>query len=231
MAISGAAAAPNRGVTTVKSLVFIMTLLNIRLGYWLPNPRIGGDPSWLERLKLRRGPGPKYVLKEALGRVDERADFVNVSDGGHIENLGIYELLRRRCSVIVAVDGAADPSMSFNSLVKLQLYARLDMGIEIEIDLGPVRKNAEGLSERRWAWGRIVYGPGEVGHLLYIKASVTGEELEYVRAYRASHPTFPHESTANQFFSETQFEAYRALGYQIGEEALADPDGPVSLPG
>lgn len=225
MAISAAAAAPNRGTTTVKWLVFIMTLLNIRLGYWLPNPRIGNDPSWLDKLKLRRGPGPKYVMKEALGRIDERADFINVSDGGHIENLGIYELLRRRCSVIVAVDGGADPGMSFDSLVKLQLYARLDMGIEIEIDLGPVRKGDDGLSQRRWICGKIVYGPGEIGHLLYIKASVTGQEVEYVRAYRALHPAFPHESTADQFFSETQFEAYRALGYQIGDEAVTDPDG------
>jgi hypothetical protein len=67
MAISGAAASPNMGVTTVKPLVFIMTLLNIRLGYWLPNPRIARDPSWLTRIGLRRGPGPKYVLKEAIG--------------------------------------------------------------------------------------------------------------------------------------------------------------------
>jgi len=222
MAISGAAASPNMGVTTVKPLVFIMTLLNIRLGYWLPNPRTVSDASWLTRLGLHRGPGPKHVLKEAIGHVDARGKFVNVSDGGHIENLGIYELLRRRCKLIIAVDGEADPNMIFNSLVKLQLYARLDMGIEIELDLDSIRSDAKGLSKQQWVSGKIRYGDNEVGRLLYIKSSVTGDEYEYVRAYRAKNPAFPHEPTSDQFFSEAQFEAYRALGYQIGDQLLAN---------
>ena len=222
MAVSGAAASPNMGITTVKSLVFIMTLLNIRLGYWLPNPSMVRDLSWLTRLGLRRGPGPKYVLKEAVGNLDAKGKYVNVSDGGHIENLGIYELLRRRCRFIIAVDGESDPHMGFGSLIKLQLYARLDMGIEIELDLELLRKNNEGYSRQRWAIGKIHYGEGEVGHLLYIKASVTGDEYEYVRAYRAEHPSFPHESTAEQFFTEAQFEAHRALGYQIGGEVCSN---------
>ena len=69
MAISGAAASPNAGVATLKSLVFIMTLLNIRLGYWIPNPLIANDASWVTRIGLRRGPGPKYLLKESLGAI------------------------------------------------------------------------------------------------------------------------------------------------------------------
>jgi hypothetical protein len=226
MAISGAAASPNMGATTVKSLVFIMTLLNIRLGYWLPNPRLGRKVSWLSRIGLRRRPGPKYLLKEALGMVDECGKYVNVSDGGHIENLGLYELLRRRCKFIVAVDGEADPDMTFGSLVNLQLYARLDMGIEIKMDLDPIRKDDEGLSSRRWALGKIRYGPGEEGVLLYIKSSVTGGEYEYVRAYRAKNPSFPHESTAGQFFTEGQFESYRALGYQIADELFSSAECP-----
>ena len=227
MAISGAAASPNMGVTTVKPLVFIMTLLNIRLGYWLPNPGVVSDASWLTKLGLYRGPGPKYVLKEAIGHVDERGKYVNVSDGGHIENLGIYELMRRRCKFIIVVDGEADPNMSFNSLIKLQLYARLDMGIEIELDLDPIRKDAKGLSIQHWVNGKVRYGEGEVGHLLYIKSSVKGDEYEYVRAYLAKHPAFPHESTADQFFTEAQFEAYRALGYQIGDQIFSD-SGPLT---
>jgi hypothetical protein len=203
-----------------------MTLLNIRLGYWLPNPRLGRKVSWLSRIGLRRRPGPKYLLKEALGMVDECGKYVNVSDGGHIENLGLYELLRRRCKFIVAVDGEADPDMTFGSLVNLQLYARLDMGIEIKMDLDPIRKDDEGLSSRRWALGKIRYGPGEEGVLLYIKSSVTGGEYEYVRAYRAKNPSFPHESTAGQFFTEGQFESYRALGYQIADELFSSAECP-----
>jgi hypothetical protein len=222
MAISGAAAAPNMGATTMKSLVFIMTLLNIRLGYWLPNPRVAGDPSWLARIGLRRRPGPKYLLQESLGHVHDADTYLNVSDGGHIENLGVYELLRRRCRFIIVADGEADPEMKFNSLVKLLLYARIDMGIEIDMDLEPIRKDSNGLSDRQWALGQIRYAGGEVGHLLYIKSSVTGDEYEYIRAYRVDHPSFPHESTAEQFFTETQFEAYRALGYSIGDKLFSD---------
>ena len=59
---------------------------------------------------------------------------------------------------------------------------------------------------------------------------MTGDEPEYVRDYRAKHPSFPHESTADQFFDETQFEAYRALGYCIGDELFAQTQslGPFS---
>jgi len=222
MAVSGAAAAPNRGVTTIRPLVFIMTLLNIRLGYWLPNPRIARRPSWLDRLALRRGPGPKYLLKESLGQVTGRAPFVNVSDGGHIENLGMYQLLRRHCRLIIAVDGERDPELRFRSLVKLMLYARIEMGIEIEMDLDPIRRDSDGISSQHFALEKIHYAPGETGRLLYIKSSLTGDEYEYVREYASRNPDFPHETTADQFFNEDRFEAYRALGYHIGEQAIAD---------
>ncbi|MEE8160734.1 MAG: vWA domain-containing protein, partial [Acidobacteriota bacterium] len=224
MAISGAAAAPNMGVTTLKSLVFVMTLLNIRLGYWLPNPQMAKGASWLTRLALRRGPGPKYVLKESLGRLNLDGQFINVSDGGHIENLGVYELLRRRCTFIISVDGGKDSNVRFGSLVKLLLYARIDMGIEIDIDLDSLRKDEQGLSSTHWAHGTIRYADGKTGYLLYIKSSVTGDEYEYVREYRERNPEFPHESTADQFFDETRFEAYRALGYHIGDQLFSHDD-------
>ncbi|UCE63766.1 MAG: patatin-like phospholipase family protein [Nitrospirota bacterium] len=224
MAISGAAASPNAGVATQKSLVFIMTLLNIRLGYWIPNPMVANDASFLTRIGLRRGPGPKYLLKESLGHLDMAGRFINVSDGGHIENLGVYELLRRRCKFIIAVDGGRDPEMKFGSLVKLMLYARIDLGIEIEIDLDPIRKNAEGLSTAHSSLGIIRYADGETGYLLYIKSSLTGDEYEYIRKYQSENPDFPHESTAGQFFSEARFEAYRSLGFHIGDELFSNAE-------
>jgi len=224
MAISGAAAAPNAGATTLKSLVFILTLLNARLGYWLPNPRVAGSTSWLGRLALRRGPGPKYLLKESLGRLNDEGTYLNVSDGGHIENLGIFELLRRRCKFIIAVDSERDRELQFRGLVKLMIYARVDLGVSIDIDLDPIRKDAQGLSEKSSALGTIRYADGETGYLLYIKPSIKGGEYEYVRLYHSDNPDFPHESTAEQFFSEARFEAYRGLGYQIGDQLFSDDD-------
>jgi hypothetical protein len=225
MAISGAAAAPNMGVTTIRPLVFIMTLLNIRLGYWLPNPSGFVDQGWwrtqLRRLALR-GAAPRYLWQEALGDVNEKRAYVNVSDGGHIENLGVYELLRRRCRLIIAIDGEADPGLGFGSLIRLERFARIDMGIELSIDLSGIRKGGDGLSKVHWALGTIRYGEDETGHLVYIKSSLTGDEPDDLNEYRARNPAFPHESTADQFFEEDRFEAYRALGFHIADGMLRE---------
>jgi len=223
MAISGAAAAPNMGVTTVRSLVFIMTLLNLRLGYWLPHPAVVRQHSRLSQLLLfLRGPGPMHLLRESIGGLNVRGSHVNVSDGGHLENLGIYELLRRRCSYIVSVDGGADPTHRFGSLVELIRFAKIDMGVKIEIDLSDLEKDKNGLSRKHWALGTIRYGENQTGQLLYIKASITGDENLYVRDYAEHNPLFPHQSTANQFFTETQFESYRALGFHAARRAIAE---------
>ena len=217
MAISGAAAAPNMGATTNRSLVFILTLLNVRLGYWVPNPALVKEKRW-NRWFLFNGAKPSLLWREALGKLDKNGTHVNVSDGGHIENLGIHPLLKRRCKTIIAIDGEADPEMSFNGLVKLTRFARIDMGIKFELDLDPLRPDDNGHTKSHWVAGRIVYSNGETGVFIYIKLSMVGDEPEYIRAYRKAHNQFPHESTADQFFSENQFEAYRALG----EHACAD---------
>jgi len=220
MAISGAATAPNTGTSTIKPLVFVMALLNIRLGYWLPHPRRiarGLRDPVASFLKV----GPVYLFAELLGLIDENGPRVNLSDGGHIENLGIYELLRRRCELIIASDAEEDPDLAFGGLVNLIRTARIDRGIDIEIDLDALRATRSGLAGKHCALGRIDYGDGREGRLLYLKSSLTGDEEEDVRAYRASHPKFPQEPTSDQFFDEAQFEVYRALGHHIARGACA----------
>ncbi|MDZ7343448.1 MAG: hypothetical protein ONA90_02915, partial [candidate division KSB1 bacterium] len=220
MAISGAAAAPNMGTSTIKSLVFILALLNIRLGYWLPNPFVQRKPWYLRGPLL--GVGPLFLMKEFFSKIDEKSRYVNLSDGGHIENLGVYELLRRRCKFIIACDGEADPDLRFASLVKLIRFARIDMGIDIEINLADLRKQQTRLSSQHGAMGKIHYSKDETGYLLYIKASITGDENVYIRDYQQRHPLFPHESTADQFFDEAQFEVYRALGHHVVKKLNID---------
>jgi hypothetical protein len=222
MAISGAAASPNMGSTTIKRLVFFMTFLNIRLGYWLSHPAIINTGSWYRRWRLPFGAGPGYLLREALSKLGEKGLYVNISDGGHVENLGIYELLRRRCKLIIAVDGEADEKMGFPSLVRLLRFARIDMGIQIDIDLSDLRLAADGLSRVHWMLGTIHYSDDDMGYLLYIKSSLIGDEHEYIREYRSRQMAFPHEPTADQFFDETQFEAYRALGYLMAKTVGSD---------
>jgi predicted acylesterase/phospholipase RssA len=223
VAVSGAAASPNAGVTTVKQLTALMSLLNVRLDYWLPNPAFvtAGSGGLLYRIRHRLGPGPSYLWREALGQVDSRGQFINISDGGHIENLAVYELLRRRCRLIIAVDGEQDADMHFDGLMKLVLYARIDLGVTIDVDLTQLRLNAARVSEAHCVAARIDYGGGEEGMLLYLKSSMTGDEDENMRDYRRTHPQFPHEPTSDQFFDERQFEMYRALGFHIGECAVA----------
>jgi Patatin-like phospholipase len=222
VAISGAALAPNMGSATSPALVFVMTLLNVRTGYWLPNPR-----KVMGRATTFRGVGPLFLLRELFGMLNENSRYVNVSDGGHIENLALYELIRRRCRFIIACDAEHDPECTFNGLAKLMQYARIDGSVDIDLDLDRLRKTAGGHSRGHWVVGKISYGDGEDGYLLYLKASLTGDEPEGIKAYCSQNAGFPHEPTSQQFFKEGQFEVYRDLGYHIACDVLW-PSGPAA---
>ena len=175
---------------------------------------------------------PTAFLREMLGRLDERHAWVNVSDGGHIENLGVIELLRRRCKFIIIGDGEADPDHHFSGLATLMRYALLDLGISIDLACDGIRLCAnEAMGEgpvckAHWAVGTIRYPArdsgedAETGSVLYLKSSVTGDEGVMGQEYRHRYPDFPHQTTADQFFDEDQFEAYRSLGQHIAESAL-----------
>ena len=212
MAIAAATAAPNMGSLTIRPLTFLMTLLDVRMGYWLPHPSRRTEP-----LYWRAG---RLLLRELLGWLDDRGDRINITDGGHLENLGVYALLQRRCRFVIAVDAGADPEHSFGALAALIRYARLDLGVEIDIAMDALRLDDSGRSRRHCAMGVIRYPPRdgeppELGYLLYLKSSLTGDEELLLKSYRDAHPDFPHESTADQFFDEAQFEAYRALGEHV----------------
>jgi hypothetical protein len=222
MAISGAAAAPQMGLGTKKTLSFWLALLNIRLGYWARVPTRRNE--W-----FRRVPGLGCLLKEMMGSMDECGRWLNLTDGGHIENLGVYELLRRRCKYIIAVDGEEDSKMTFQALTTLQRLAAIDLGVRIDINLDDLRLGKGGLSRSHFRFCRVLYpqaGRGskdDVGYLLYVKLSLTGNEGEFLRRYRLDDPAFPHDPTTNQFFTETQFEAYRSLGEHIGDKLFLRP--------
>ena len=105
MAISGAAASSNMGAKSIRPLTPTLAILNIRLGYWVVNPRqFAQDRKRL--LSLFHGLFDQlYFLRELLGLMREDSQIIYLTDGGHIENLGIYELFtttlppdyRRRC--------------------------------------------------------------------------------------------------------------------------------------
>jgi hypothetical protein len=216
MAISGAAAAPHMGTLTAPQFTFFLAMLNIRLGYWARNPR---KPSRVRAIEGFLPPvGWYYFLRELTGKMNEKTHYINLSDGGHIENLGIYELLRRRCKFVIAIDGEADPARSFGGLLKLTQLVKIDLGVRIEPDLSDLRMERDGCGRAHFGLSRLDYPDGSHGLLLYIKSSLTGNEPEFLKKYHTENPDFPHQSTANQLFSETQFEAYRALGEHIAED-------------
>lgn len=218
MAISGAAASPSMGFRTTAAFAFLLTVLNVRLGWWLGNPR---------HARTWRRSGPRLALlnlfQEISGTTRGRTRYVNVSDGGHFENLGVYELVRRRCRFIIVCDVGADPDLAFDDLGNAIRKCRSDLGADIELDLDPIRETAEGTSRWHCALGTVRYlREGETGTILYLKASVTGDEPADILNYRQHHKTFPHQSTSDQFFDESQFESYRCLGHHVITQVLED---------
>jgi len=221
MAISGAAVSPQSGAQTRPGLAVLMALLNLRLGQWLPNPA--------QRLKPGLVFWAYFFMKELFSLTDEDDWFVFVSDGGHFDNTGLYGLLQRRCRTIFVVDCGADPSRRFEDLANIIRKARIDFGIQIQLDLSKLHGDPQTRrAEAAFAVGTIIYpdkdrDPGGQGRIIFIKPtlSAAGNESEDLLEYARAHPTFPHETTADQFFNEAQFEAYRELGYQIMKDGFS----------
>lgn len=246
MAISGAAVSPSMGYRSSGALAFIMTVFNVRLGQWFVNPR------HKKNFKKYRRPtcpvlcclskawhlvaricfhwpgcsGLYYLLKELFGWSDDRKRYVYLSDGGHFENLGIYELVRRRCRYIVACDVGEDPDMEFGDLANAIEKCRTDFGVTISINVERMKRNKDsGISGSHYAIGTIEYEkvdpePARNGVLVYIKSSLTGNESLEIKSYKMQNKSFPHQTTLNQMFDESQFEAYRTLGYHVINEVF-----------
>ena len=222
IAVSGAAVSPSMGYHTSPPLSFLMTIFNVRLGRWCGNPR---------RPRHWKNSGPRIglfcLISELFGLTDATSNFVYLSDGGHFENLGIYELVRRRCRLIVVIDAGADGKLDFEDLGNAIRKCYTDLRVEIDIDVGCIDRKRHALfSEAYCVAGSIRYGKvdsgAQDGTLLYIKPTLTGSELADVLNYRKTDPAFPHQATSDQWFDETQFESYRSLGYRIGGIALHD---------
>ncbi len=230
LAVSGAAASPNQGYHSSPVVTFLMAFFNVRLGWWMGNPSRFGAGTYDQ-------PGPRFsprpLLSEAFGLTDDRHPYVNLSDGGHFDNLGLYEMVVRRCHLIVVVDGEQDEKYAYEGLGWAISKIRIDFGIPIEFDPPPPmrpydpERAAGGPPTPYHALGRVRYscvdGPeAPDGWIVYVKASLNGTEPVDVANYAKNHPTFPQESTGDQFYSELQFESYRALGSHAVDWMLKD---------
>ncbi len=257
MSISGAAENPHAGVAgegkSVNPFVaFLLTFFGLRLGYWAFNPgsRIRKVNSLLR---------PNYVFPGLYSLLNfghaEKSMFIELSDGGHFDNTGIYELVRRRTPVIILSDGSADPATSFDDFGNAVERIRVDFGVSIrffneDLDLSGMLPGSQAavsedsariydekynLSARGYAIGDIIYPDsaaekGFIGRFIYIKSSLTRNLPGDLYAYKATYPDFPNQPTLDQFFDERQFEAYRELGYQLTKQMLGNPEAMKQLP-
>ena len=221
ISISGAAVDPNMSFYQSASLTALLTIFNARLGYWIETPKPSG---W-------KAGSPKYsglLLQELWGKTDDLGEYVHLSDGGHFENLGVYELIRRRCRYIILVDAEDDWDASDDNLANLIRLCRIDFGVRVKIDTSPLKATGpDRLSRSHVVIGQIHYDDvdrGEMpGVLIYVKASMTGDEAPDVQKYARKDERFPHQPTdLQQIFDEEQFECYRSLGDHIAREIFED---------
>jgi len=234
-ALTASAAAFNSQMGSISlqfglAVSFLMTAFNLRLGLWVHHPR-GEAKGWFARLFE---PGVRLFSEAAgrtradLARVAEAAEpppSLHLSDGGHFDNVGLYELVRRHCRYIIVSDATADPEVAFDDFGNAIRRVREDFGVEIEIDVAPLRP-VGGLSRQHVTVGVIHYdrARNDTGTIVYLKPTFVGGEPPDVLQYRSRNAAFPHEGTADQFYDDVQWESYRRLGEHIASVAMpSDP--------
>jgi len=250
VAISGAAFAPltGRENTRLRPMRLLFAVVNARLGVWLPNPywgtasraarlahrcaslasegRLGGrlmwklSELWAHLVSVADKPGAFRLFKEAVGRTSLYDRRLYVTDGGHYDNLGLVEALRRRPARIIVIDASNDPEDSFAALGSAIATARMDLGVEVDLDPRRLRRGDEPRVDRGWVRGRAVYPDGTSAEILLVKAVLAGQLPWDVEAYAAAHADFPRRTTSDQLYGEFDFEAYRALGSAVTRDML-----------
>lgn len=252
IAISGASFSTGRGRATKALESLFLGLVNLRLGYWWSSgiwatERPGRFPANLWR-RLKELPGGVFrtqhiLLSEWRGRFQGPSrECWNLTDGGHVDNSALYELVRRRLPLIVCTDATRDLDYTYEDLASLIRSIRIDFGAELEwgvpnplppilanwIDpaacgsLDQIKGNRShgGPGTKHAAVGKIKYLDGASSWLIFVKSSLTGAESTDLTEYAAVNAEFPQDATDNQFFDEDKWESYRQLGFEIADRVF-----------
>jgi hypothetical protein len=235
VAVSGAAASPTMGAQTPSAaLSALMTLFNVRTGYWAPTPNLSYWRSGSTRL------WPVYTLQELISQTTDLLPYCYLTDGGHYENTGAYPLIQRGCNLIIVGECGADPDTMIEDLGNLIRKVRIDFKTEIRLDidkLGPQR----GEPKERVIVGTIIYGDKHAADLGLTEDEKTGTIIVIkpnrahgieppldvpvdVQQYGFFNKDFPQQQTFDLFYDEAQFESYRRLGYLSGLVAVTKWD-------
>lgn len=134
--ISGAAVSTGLGYMTQSGYSFLLGAANIRLGYWWDSgTRLDPDKPRFTRMLQRLGHlfGSQILLfREMRGAfLGPRDQRWYLTDGGHFENTGAYELIRRRVDWIIVLDNGADLKYEFADLAVLMRRVRIDLHAEM----------------------------------------------------------------------------------------------------
>jgi hypothetical protein len=223
MAASAAAVASAMGRDNHRYPVAALALLNLRLGVWLPNPRyLAGrtEPKFTY-------PRPRlaYLLKEIAGYWRPEDDHhVYVTDGGHRENLGLVELLRRRCKTIISIDASGDAPGTCNTLRQAIDLARIET--RAKIDTAPLDSlPTTGRSTNAHTILHVDYtDTGDTAIIIHIRAVIYETLSPSLIAFSAQDAMFPHYSTGDQFLTDVQFDNLVDYGRQAMITALQAED-------
>lgn len=233
IAISGAAVSPGMGKMTYGQVSPLIALANARLGVWLPNPRwiawAPGLPDW-----WNDRPRVIYLIKEILGRYSKDDPYLYVTDGGHWDNMGLVELLRRGCTKIYCFDAAGDHTDTFFTFGEALAIARSELGVEFDIKPALLKpdegQRARNRVPRDVVRGNFVYPGGVRGKIVLAKAGVREDAPWDVQAYADKDKRFPTHGLLHQLFTDKNFEAYRKLGRFAAENAIKKMDEPGYVP-
>lgn len=242
VAASGAAASPHagvagRGITRNPLVSLLLSLTNVRLGYWVRNPRVSRQAKWWHAWfpPSLLAPGIRQGLFGS--GTTENAQFIELTDGGHFDNTGLYELIRRRVKVIVLSQASQDTGYAMEDLANTIQRVRVDFGVHVRFvnetfPLDVLRPESLGLASKRgWAVGTIKYpGTTELGVILYLQATPIPGLNADTMSYWRRNADFPNQTTADQFFDEEQLEAYRELGMAITQTAFEALQGKRGAP-
>jgi len=239
IATSGAAVSPNMGSATPSAaLALLLAAFNIRLGLWVPTP---DEVAWT---MSQTRPWPYYLLRESLSQTNDLGTYCYLTDGGHFDNTALYSLIERGCRYIILSDNGADDERCFADIGEAIRRCRIDFRVDIRIDTRDFRPANDGPTPVHVAFGTIAYdeehlraigwtavsAEDRVGRLVWIKPSLLPGDAGDVRQYGLENKKFPQQSTADQWFDESQFESYRKLGELSAEAAFGAAAGKAPLP-
>ena len=240
VAISGAAITPvsGREYKVIRAYRFLLALANVRLGVWVRNPYWTTAPretikSPVKKWALRASdvldhPSPITVAQEALGLLSINAPFLYLTDGGHYDNLGLVEALRRRPEQIIMLDGSGDEEDKFSAMGDAIATARMDLGVQIDFQPGALLRRSGKYPRKAWITATATYRDQSTCEIIYVKSVLPHGMPFDLENYKVRNPDFPSTSSKNEMYDEFDFEAYRCLGWNIVDEVIKS--GHISRP-